>query len=222
MAGARELDPFKRFYRERYKNERIDVSASDDEPTFAARVAAALAVIGTQPSRILDYGCGSGGAVRKFVDAGHLAIGVDISDSGIDLARRKVPEARFELLEAGSKLPFADGSFDVCYSSEVIEHLFDVQEFLLEVHRVLTPDGVVILTAPYHGWIKNIVIATYDFDRHFDPYGPHIRFFSRKSLTKSLADAAYEVTGFRGIGRRWPVWKSMFVTARKLPRAGRT
>jgi ubiquinone/menaquinone biosynthesis C-methylase UbiE len=51
-------------------------------------------------------------------------------------------------------MPFEDKIFDVVWSTEVIEHLYHVQRYLHEINRVLKPNGLFILTAPYHGIIK--------------------------------------------------------------------
>jgi hypothetical protein len=83
------------------------------------------------------------------------------------------------------------------------------------MHRVLTAGGLLFLSTPYHGLVKNFAVALFGFERHFDPVGPHIRFFTRRSLARALADAGLRVEGFRGLGRTWPVWMNMVVWARK-------
>ena len=166
------------FYRDRYAD--LDHGRSPEaEATFQLRVAAAIQAIGGSPQRILDFGCNIGSAAKLFADAGHQVVGVDISESAIRLAHAKIPMAKFELIDSESRIPFPDGSFDVCFCSEVIEHLFDVAGFIREVHRVLVKDGLFVLTAPYHGWIKNLLVITLNFEKHFEPTGGHIRFFSK-------------------------------------------
>lgn len=166
---------------------------------------------------MLDFGCGSGAASRVLAAAGHAVVGVDVSESGIALAHQRVPQATFTLIESETRVPFPDASFDVCFCTEVIEHLLDVQGFIREVHRLVVPGGLFLITTPYHGWVKNLVIMTLRFEKHFDPTWGHIRFFTRRSLTRCLEDGGFEVEQFRGIGRCWPVWKSMFVAARRRP-----
>jgi SAM-dependent methyltransferase len=126
-----------------------------------------------------------------------------------------VPGASFALIKDETTVPCGDSSFEVCYSSEVIEHLFDVNGFIREIHRVLVPGGLFLVTTPYHGWLKNLLIITLGFDRHFDVNWGHIRFFSKQSLSRCLGAGGFEVDMIGGIGRFWPLWKSMFVVARK-------
>jgi 2-polyprenyl-6-hydroxyphenyl methylase/3-demethylubiquinone-9 3-methyltransferase len=185
------------------------------EPTFALRVGAALSVIGAAPKRILDFGCGAGDAAKCFVERGHDVVGVDISASGIRLAKMKVPTATFVLIDSETQLPFPDESFDIYFCTEVIEHLFYVREFIGEISRLLVKDGLFLLTTPYHGWIKNLFIITFAFEKHFEPNSGHIRFFSKRSMRQYLQLGGFRVERIHGIGRCWPVWKSMFVIAQK-------
>ncbi len=172
-----------RFYRDAYSDlERGHGCDPASEPTFDLRVAAALRILGSAPKRILDFGCGTGDAARHFSELGHQVVGVDISESAIRLAKRQVPSAEFELIDSETKIPFPDKSFDVCFCTEVIEHLFDIKGFIAEIHRLLTGEGLFLLTTPYHGWVKNLIIITFAFDKHFDPSSGHIRFFSKESI----------------------------------------
>lgn len=185
------------------------------EPTFERRVSLALEAIGSVPQRVLDFGCNTGGASGLLAKAGHRVTGVDISESAIREARRRVPGPVFQRIDSESRLPFDNGSFDVCYSSEVLEHLFDIQGFIAEAYRVLVPEGTLLITTPYHGWIKNLLVVTLNFERHFDPTGGHVRFFSRRSLDACLRTGGFRVRRFRGVGRCWPVWRSMFIEAKR-------
>jgi 2-polyprenyl-3-methyl-5-hydroxy-6-metoxy-1,4-benzoquinol methylase len=203
------------FYHNRYANMKPGSPDSEDERTFQLRVDAALSTISGSSRRVLDFGCGRGGATRLFAEAGHQIVGVDISEPAIKLARVKIPTATIEVIDSETHIPLADESFDVCFCSEVIEHLFDISGFIREIHRLLVRDGLFLLTTPYHGWSKNLYIITFNFERHFNPAGGHIRFFSKRSLTQCLQSGGFQVEHIAGIGRSWPVWKTMFVVARK-------
>ena len=145
------------YYQDRYAS--IENSPGlETEPTFRARVDYALRKIGKRSARILDFGCNTGSAARHFVEAGHEVVGVDISQSAIRIARRNVPQATFCQTDSESSVALPPASFDVCYCSEVIEHLFNVQGFVAEVHRLLKDGGMLVLTTPYHGWLKNLLV----------------------------------------------------------------
>lgn len=54
----------------------------------------------TSRTRVLDVGCGNGYTASVFSDLGCEVVGIDLSDSGIEVARRQFPKVRFELLAA--------------------------------------------------------------------------------------------------------------------------
>jgi SAM-dependent methyltransferase len=147
---------------------------------------------------------------------GFAVTGIDISQTAVAYAQAQCPGAQFQVAMLEEKLPFADEAFAAIWCTEVVEHLFDVHAALAELNRVLRPGGKLILTTPHHGLLKNLVIATIGFDKHYNPYLSHIRFFTRRSLSVCLEHAGFAVDQWRGIGRRWPVWKSQFVVSRKL------
>lgn len=156
-----------------------------------------------------------GTAAGALAAAGHSVVGVDVSESGIRLAARRVPGAAFASIDGESHLPFRAGAFDVCYCSEVIEHLLDVAGFVREIHRVLAAGGLLLVSTPYHGWLKNLALVTLNFEGHFDVTGQHIRFFTPSSLTATLQAGGFCVDRVTGLGRRWPLWEAMFARAHK-------
>jgi SAM-dependent methyltransferase len=166
-------------------------------------------------SRILDVGCGRGEFCDFFNKLGYEVVGTDLSHAAIRHASLAFPQIEFVAGEVASLVPGQRATFDVVFSSEVIEHLFDVPAYLLAINRLLKPNGILILTTPYHGLLKNVLIDLCGYDRHYDPFGQHIRFFSRRSMTHALATFGFTTTRLTGFGRPWPLWKSMFVVARK-------
>jgi 2-polyprenyl-6-hydroxyphenyl methylase/3-demethylubiquinone-9 3-methyltransferase len=75
-----------------------------------------------------------------------------------------------------------------------------------------------MISTPYHGYFKNLALAISNkLDDHFTAlwHGGHIKFWSRRTLTKLLTDNGFRVVGFSGIGRAPFLWKSMVIVARK-------
>lgn len=173
-----------------------------------------------QGSLVLDAGCGTGEFSGYLAEMGFSVTGVDISSNAVRFAQKKYPEVRFQTAALEAGLPFKDASFVAIWSSEVLEHLFDVHQALSEVNRVLHLNGKLVLTTPYHGLVKNLIITFKGFDNHFHPYLSHIRFFTRHTLTACLEHAGFTVEQWGGIGRTWPVWKSQTVIARKVAAPG--
>lgn len=90
-------------------------------------------------------------------------------------------------------LPMEDNSIDIIWCSEVLEHLFSPLYVLEEMHRVLRAGGTILITVPYHGMLKNVAIALLAFERHYDPTYPHIRFFTKKSLSSLVTQAGMKI-----------------------------
>ena len=99
--------------------------------------------------RVLDIGCGTGGAAIALVEtheAGQV-VGVDVERRVLDRAERNKAAAGvedeivFKLISPGP-LPFEDNSFDVVFSKDSIVHVADKDALYAEVHRVLRPDGI--------------------------------------------------------------------------------
>ena len=59
------------------------------------------------------------------------------------------------------------------------------------MQRVLAPGGRLLVTVPYHGVFKDVLIALFKWDEHFSPTNPHIRFFTRKTLSQLAASAGF-------------------------------
>ncbi|HEX2085206.1 MAG TPA: class I SAM-dependent methyltransferase [Solirubrobacteraceae bacterium] len=108
---------------------------------WAARVAAGR--------RVLDAGCGTayGTAMLAAAGARHVT-GVDRAAAVLDAARPAMPE-NVDLVPGDLReLPFADRTFELIACFEVIEHLSDPDAALKELERVVTRDGVLLVSSP--------------------------------------------------------------------------
>jgi 2-polyprenyl-3-methyl-5-hydroxy-6-metoxy-1,4-benzoquinol methylase len=167
-------------------------------------------------ARIIDVGCGRGEFCGFFKQMGFASEGIDISENVIRYARERHPDIMFHNGEVQTLLPGNAKVFDAAFTSEVIEHLFDVEGYLKCVNQLIKPSGTLIVTTPYHGWLKNMVVDTLNYTKHYDPVGQHIRFFNKKGLEMVLRNSRFEPLVWTGYGRPWPMWKSFFVVARKV------
>lgn len=166
---------------------------------------------------IVDFGCGNGQIIKEMelVNPEATYIGLDISEKALEQARKILPDYKFYKIEDGGRFPLDDNSVDFVFSSEVIEHIYDTENAFSEITRILKPGGKLLLTTPYHGLIKNILIVLFVFDCHFNPIGPHVRFFSKKSLFNLLKKNAFNVEKYGYYGRFYPIPHSIFVLAKK-------
>lgn len=146
--------------------------------------------------RWLDLGSGAG----RFTGLAPDGIGVDIAQEALDRARENVPGGDFRLIQDDGTIPLAHGEVSLVWCSETLEHVPDALGLLQECRRVLAPGGRLLITTPGHPLARRLAIAALRFDAHFDPRGQHVRFFTRRSLARTLEAAGFDAT-VRGRGR---------------------
>lgn len=189
------------------------------EPVVLSAIARARtrAAMHRVPLKVFDAGCGNGALLYRLKSAGYSLGGCDASETGIAIAQRmlgdSVPLMRLSVYD--DLAANFGGDWDVVLATEVIEHLYSPREFVKRAHALLRPGGTLILSTPYHGYWKNLMLATAGaFDRHFTALwdGGHIKFWSYATLTTLLQESKFEGFRFSGAGRLPYLWKSMVVS----------
>ena len=173
--------------------------------------------------KILDLGCGNGYVAAQIAARGYTVSAVDVSSDGIAIARASFPSVSYH---AGSVydddlLDKIGGPVNCVISLEVVEHLFFPKKLFEQSHRLLADEGTVIVSTPYHGFLKNLALSlTNGWDRHFgvDWDGGHIKFFSKTTLSRMASNAGFKNIRFLTVGRFPGLWKSMIMVAQKSGR----
>jgi ubiquinone/menaquinone biosynthesis C-methylase UbiE len=98
-------------------------------------------------SSIIEIGGGSGWQAQMLTDAGFRVRSFDLKGSEYS-GRRVFPVEDYD----GHKLPANDQTFDVAFSSNVLEHIPHVRELQSEIHRVLRPGGIAVHIVPSAAW----------------------------------------------------------------------
>jgi SAM-dependent methyltransferase len=149
----------------------------------------ALAVLrealrGATVPRILDAGCGTGGTTVRLQEFGQAVFGVDLAWEALDPAVSRGLGGRLARASV-EQLPFANDSFDVVTSFEVVYHagVANDRRCFEEFRRVLRPGGLLLLRLPGHDWLR----GTHDrlvHTRHR---------YSRREVGDKLRDAGFSI-----------------------------
>ena len=109
--------------------------------------------------RVLDAGCAAGALTLELVDRGADVMGVDVSRALVTIARDRLHgRAEFRVADLGEPLSFLpSGSFDLVVASLVLHYLRDWDVPLREFHRILRPDGALLLST--HHPVRDVSIV---------------------------------------------------------------
>jgi 2-polyprenyl-3-methyl-5-hydroxy-6-metoxy-1,4-benzoquinol methylase len=166
---------------------------------------------------VLDAGCEEGKLTMMLVENGYEAEACDI-----DVSRIK-SKFKCKKCDLNDVMPYEDNSFDCVLAVEVIEHLANPFNLLKEMHRVLKPNGVAILTTPniLNIWsrIKFLVKGDlYLFDRNVDLSrgSVHISPFTYYHLEKMAKYIGFKIIDVEGVGNLRLVYGGIKSIAAKI------
>jgi 2-polyprenyl-3-methyl-5-hydroxy-6-metoxy-1,4-benzoquinol methylase len=153
---------------------------------------------------VLDAGCGGGDFAVGLHEAGLTVYGIDGSESGIAAAnRRGVGQFKVSSLYEDLAAPFALPSYDAVIAVEVIEHLYSPRIFVKRARAALRPGGLLVITTPYWGYAKNVMLALTDrMDAALTALwdGGHIKHWSRRTLAQLITQQGFKELAFHGCG----------------------
>lgn len=206
--------------------EQTEFGWADSKPTCAhdyllpGVLGSIQSLYGSRLIRILDLGCGNGFIASRLSEIGHDVTGIDAANDGIDIARKSYAKPHFQRgsIYENEWPGVTDESFDCVVSLEVVEHLLYPKALFERSYRLIRKEGHLLLSTPYHGYLKNVALSiTNTWDKHFDVAweGGHVKFFSKKTLSRMAMDAGFRNLSIFGVGRFPWLWKSMILTAQK-------
>ncbi len=172
----------------------------------------------TSNIELLDIGCGNGYLTQKISKFFKHSTGIDLSRTGIEKAQ-KLKSDKLEFKNIGLEEIINQGKkFKFITSFEVIEHQYLPDDFLNQINKILTDDGKLLISTPYHGYFKNLLINLLGkHDYHYNPLWRHghIKFFSIKTLTNLLKKCNLKVVKKKFSGRFYPLSNSMIFLIKK-------
>lgn len=140
----------------------------------------------TAGMRVLDVGCGRGEMLLHCAQLGADAYGIDYARAALQLSRTLVHANSGELTQGqegkigvyqsnAKRLPFPSSYFDRVLMLDIVEHLYpwELHQALLEVHRVLTPEGRLIVHTAPNRWYDRFAYPVVRLVRRLMGQGEH-------------------------------------------------
>ena len=150
--------------------------------------------------RALDVGSANGLHLRLVAPRCRSAVGIDVNEKMIGLARAKLAEDRIENAEviraSATKLPFEDGDFDFAYSFSTLLLVDDLPAAVGEIARSLRPGGVAVLDLT-----GRFNLSQRHWRRWYREQGhPHLNALSLREARSLLRRAGLELEEVHGLG----------------------
>ncbi|MBD3311958.1 methyltransferase domain-containing protein [archaeon] len=171
-----------------------------------------IRLVSSSPKKILDIGCGDGWTGKLLKDEYKAEVhGVDIAEKALKSAKKKgLKTKKFDL--AKSKWPYKDDYFDLIIAGDIIEHVYDTENFVKECHRILKKGGELIISTPNINSYQNRFLVLIGKMPLWIDYAPnlksykhykttgHVRVFNKKTLTRLLETYGFKVDKLTGAG----------------------
>ncbi len=176
--------------------------ASVDKESIA-RYQQALAMVGNLSGcAVVDVGCKKG-HLRELLRERYQDVryvGLDISETVLSTIAE--PGEEFRHCDVMEGIPYADGSFDVAFCLELIEHVENPTFLVSELKRVVKPDGIIALSAPNPYYYEEVIANIFG---RYDSAG-HIACFTPRTMASLLSFLGLEIQKYRGTWIRLPYW----------------
>lgn len=179
----------------------------------------------------LDFGCNKGLFLNKLKHKkGGRLVGVDVSEEAVKQGRKLFPDLEIVKIRQATDLPFDDGTFSSATILDVLEHIYEQTELLVELNRVLRNGGKLVVTVPgqhlfsfldrgnfkfrfprLHHWYYCLRHSQEEYEYRYVSNPDELigdistkkrwhEHFSRQKLQKMLTEAGFSVIDFDGTG----------------------
>ena len=152
-------------------------------------------------SKVLEVGCGEGN-FRKNLSQENEYWGVEPIISTASKAYKKLDKVLIGTFnEMYDQIP--DDYFDLVICNDVIEHMTDHEEFFHLIKKKIKKEGCLVASIPNVRYISNLIELILRKDWEYKEAGildrTHFRFFTEKSLKRTIIDSGFKIDEFRGI-----------------------
>jgi len=169
------------------------------------------------PGRMLEIGIGAGFFLKAAQRAGWRVHGIEISNEAALFAHGRLGLDVVKM--PAEQLGLASDGFDVVVMFEVVEHLFEPRRVLEDVHRVLRPGGILMLSTPNFDAFSRFALGS--SWAVLSP-GEHLYYFTRRTLQAILKTAGFQDVQFHQNLSGWGAFEAMNPNYTHAPKALRT
>lgn len=164
--------------------------------------------IQSQPSEILDVGCGAGDNARVLVGLGHVVDGVTLSNEEATQAKSVCRRVYIHNLESGLPDEVNQNQYKFVICSHVLEHICFPEKLLAAIHNCLLPDGTLVVALPNLMFIRNrwnLLKGRFDYKESGLMDNTHFRWYTFITSAELLEGSKFTLsehyaTGFIPLG----------------------
>ena len=162
-----------------------------------------LAFLPDNYSKVLEVGCGAGSFIKSF-DKSAEYWGVEQDSVAAEMAAKHMSKVLVGSYQTVcEKIP--DSYFDLIICNDVIEHIEHYDKFLQDIKSKLSNDGALMVSIPNVRFLPNLFELLVLKDWRYRNAGildkTHLRFFTRKSLCRTLEELGWRIETIQGINR---------------------
>lgn len=172
----------------------VSLNNSDENYYLAERKEISV-LLPKQYSKVLEIGCGKGG-FRKNLSSEHTYWGVEPVEAIAKLAENNLDKVLVGTYQDIKDL-IPNNYFDLVICNDVIEHIPDHDQFFQSIKQKMTTDASLIASIPNVRYIWNLWEVLVKKDWQYKSAGildrTHLRFFTEKSLRRTLKDNAFSI-----------------------------
>lgn len=146
---------------------------------------------------ILDIGCYDGTFLKTIKNKNQL-YGIEASDYGCKISNKKGIKTT-QFFFDNNDLPYKKNTFDLVIAGEIIEHIYDTDQFLTEIKRILKKDGHFLISTPNIASFGRRLMLLFGINPIIETTpnrassSGHIRYFTFKSLAELLKENGFEI-----------------------------
>ena len=166
---------------------------------------------------VLDLGCGNGWFSAVLGRCGFDVTGADASEQRLQLARARHPDLSFVRHDVMDPWDGQQRRFDAVVAIDFVDHLVKPRRLFDAALAALAPGGLLVVTAPYHDYLKNLAIALSGrFDLRWQALESdgRLKFFSSATLMALMAEPGLVDLRLQRVGRIPALARSMIASGR--------